>query len=164
MAKVITFSRTYPAKHPRAGQQTLFVEKIIMGLWSMNIDPSAWKKKVPLDFLKSMSNPVPVSEIQTKFTTIRAGRRFKAGEMFSPRVWSGKPYNSPQIQFCMDLEVVKTWDIEKRNGEWDMPTAQATTVIDNIANNDGLFLPDFQSWFPAEFSGQIICWNPRLQY
>lgn len=32
-----------------------------------------------------------------KHHTIRAGNRFKTGDYFSPRVWSGSPYNSKQL-------------------------------------------------------------------
>lgn len=36
MAKVITFSRTFPSYHPKAGQPTYFVEKFYNSLFSRN--------------------------------------------------------------------------------------------------------------------------------
>lgn len=178
MSKVITFSRTFPKGHPRQGQSTFFVEKVLHGLRDININIGHYKKKVPLNFLQSLTLHTPPPE--KKFTTIRAGKRFKTGEKFSPRVWSNKPYNSKQITFFDDILIVKTWDFkievdedylcvlidghafyEKNKRFETQPEA-----LETMAANDGLALQDFKDWFKwgQPFDGQIICWNQNINY
>lgn len=113
-------------------------------------------------------------EVNPKHHTIRAGNRWKVGDKFSPRVWSGKPYNSPQIIIAPDTEVVKVWDFEIKgwgfyiNGKFIYK--QFVSIwhdeIETLAANDGLKCSDFYSWFkcPTDFKGQIICWNESVNY
>lgn len=117
------------------------------------------------------------SILEMKHHTIRAGKRWKVGDKFSPRVWSGKPYNSKQIVIAPDIEIKKVWDIEIKkfaDGWWidfgnyaiseDMPYAM--TRLPNLAKSDGLELQDLLDWFKflKKFSGQIICWNESIIY
>lgn len=123
---------------------------------------------------------------EMKHHTIRAGHRWKVGDWFSPRVWSGKPYNSKMIQFAPDIQVKKTWDFEMddcgvcaiaKQGEQVIYTFeyddQWPDSLDNeIAKNDGLSPEDFYFWFSRSpefrkkqgFAGQIICWNESIEY
>lgn len=169
MARVITFSRTFPVYHPKAGQQTFFVEKILNGiatkssngivdLYSLNADVRA----IVNDFALLCDGD------DIKHHTIRSGNRWKAGDYFSPRVWSAKPYASPMITIAPDIKIEKVWDILINlsieriliNGqellEWPLLT---------LAENDGLSVDDFIYWFgKKEFTGQIICWNKEIEY
>jgi hypothetical protein len=100
MSRVITFSRYFPAHHPRCGESTYFVEKIWASLETSFLDQLADEDRI--------FNPrLSLDVFAPKHHTIRAGHRFKAGDWFSPRVWSGKPYNSKQIQFAPDIQVKK---------------------------------------------------------
>lgn len=169
MAKVLTFSRVFPAYHPKHGQHTYFVEKFLS---SLNF--------APVDFSEQLSNIVDVfgyfnGEYAPKNHTIRAGYRFKTGDYFSPRVWSGKPYNSKQIVLCLDVEVKKVWDFEitdrgyvyvSGNRIWTDLNTPLIDDVKKIANNDGLSSEDLLSWFkyPKPFKGQIICWNENINY
>lgn len=173
MSQVLTFSRVYPSYHPRAGQQTFFVEKILGGLIGMRRDISPWKKKVPLEFLQSLSKYIPASEPQTKFHTIRTGKRFMEGSKFSPRVWSGLPYKSKQITFFEDIEVTSVFDIEVRgkeifiNGKFYAESNYYNLRWRKIAEHDGLNSRELSDWLKIgqeQFSGQIICWNPGIDY
>lgn len=169
MSKVITFSRTYPSYHPRAGEPTYFVEQIIKGLPYSLHDDSAWgnielctKLVLAIDIWKDLGR---------KYHTIRSGHRWKAGDWFSPRVWSGKPYNSKQIQFAPDIQIKKVWDfdISGHDGKFfiDGKTlAECHIFLIDIAENDGLIAADFRAWFkhPKPFSGQIICWSDTINY
>ena len=101
MAKVITFSRTFPAYHPKAGQPTYFVEKFYNSLFSRNN---------LMDYPKGLE--INESILEMKNHTIRAGERWKKGEYFSPRVWSGKPYNTPQIILAKDTLITDVYDFE----------------------------------------------------
>ena len=160
MSKVITFSRYFPKSHPRAGGQTFFVEK----LWTSFVQLGykiPYKKRFSLEFLSSLCN----DRFKAKPHTIRAGNRFKAGEYFSPRVWSGNPYCSKQITICEDVLIKKVYEIEILktheiliNGVWF--ASFGSKNCEEIANNDGLNMKDFTNWFnKIPFKGQVICWG-----
>lgn len=174
MSKVITFSRVFPSYHVKAGQPTYFVEKVItsldlpenekmslLDLYSEEIEPTM------SEFLTGSCN---LFSHEPKHHTIRAGNRWKVGNRFSPRVWSGKPYNSPQITIAPDIEIKKVWTISKWNNQFfiehEVPLAG---VIERLCLNDGLSLSDFDSWFSkagkkCRWEGQIICWNESINY
>lgn len=165
MAKVITFSRVFPAYHPRAGGNTYFVEQIWNGLNEYGL-PVPKNSDLPKDFMWSI---LPLSNFNSKVHTIRAGKRWKAGDKFSPRVWSGKPYNSKQIIIAPDIEIKKVWDIGLRiRGDFKEFYCNDCdligTSISEIAKNDGLTTEDLFSWFNKPFEGQIICWSDVVQY
>lgn len=171
MNRFITFSRQYPSYHPKAGQPTYFIEKI----WNS----IAWDKGIP-----EQEFPIPYhigidmrSTDEKKHHTIRAGHRWKAGDWFSPRVWSGKPYRSKMIQFAPEIQVVKTWDIDIHGTDWYLDGRHEYTTgwdisKETIAGNDGLNLTDFYDWFTLSphfkkkqvFNGQIICWSDKVNY
>jgi hypothetical protein len=158
MSKVLTFSRYYPSYHPKKGQPTYFVDKIWKGLYEINNG----------DVRSNMKN---VHQFDSKYHTIRAGHRFKTGDWFSPRVWSGRPYKSKQIIIAPDIQVKKTWDFDIEgsdiflDGRYDF-TAQGWS-LDEVSKNDGLNRSDFLDWFKftkQNFHGQIICWNENINY
>ncbi len=177
MARVLTFSRQFPAYHPKAGQRTNFVEKILIGLQRMDVeidegDIPSW----PDEFCEYLDNSIE----GTKFHTIRSGHRWKAGDKFSPRVWSGKPYNSKQIIIAPDIDIKQVWDIEMNPSlfeeecffKLDGEPIHRNTLME-IAKNDGLGYIDFLGWFFGSdimsskrkpFIGQIICWNENIEY
>jgi len=181
MSKVITFSRVFPSYHPRAGEATGFIYMI----WKSIGRPDSnfvWPE------LKHhwINYESVVNDIHPKHHTIRAGHRFKVGDWFSPRVWSGKPYRSKQIQFAPDIHIRKVWDFEvdavgvyaiAKSGEQLKYTFQPIDnqtydMDDRIAQNDGLNPEDFYWWFSRSpefqkqkgFLGQIICWNESIEY
>lgn len=179
MSRVITFSQTFPAYHPKAGQPTNFVEQIWNGLNYLKL-PVPKVKELPNDFMWSI---LPLSNYGTKFHTIRSGNRWKVGDKFSPRVWSGKPYKSKQITIAPDIEVKKVWPFEIKqvgfNGEifitHSFPELELYNLkervinpgwIEEIAENDGLSLEEFMQWFqfPKPFHGQIISWSSDIVY
>ena len=177
---VITFSRVFPSYHPKKGQPTFFVEKIIKGLDQVKYIELP-KNILPIfdeDFYNNFAIP--------KHHTIRSGKRWKAGDKFSPRVWgndinpkSGRsgPYHSQQLQFTPDIEIKKVWDFEMDlNGIYsidgkyiDYDTEYGVEF--ELAKNDGFSnIEDLFNWLmpnydkPVEFSGQIICWNENINY
>ena len=173
MSKVITFSRYFPAYHPRKGEPTYFVEQIYNGFYSKNNLMDYPNGLDVNDFVKGI-----------KHHTIRAGNRWKVGDKFSPRVWSGKPYNSKQIIIAPDIEIKKVWNFEiqidpflpmedcayvlKINDKYENEETTFSTIKE-LAKNDGLTPEDFINWFIHSpkvevFSGQIICWNENIIY
>lgn len=157
MSRVITFSIFYPKYHPRKGKYTFFIEKIFAGF------------TIPND-----------SGFKPKHTTIRKGKRWKVGDLFSPRVWdtninqkSGRsgPYHSNQIVVMEDLLIKKVWDFEiTKRGDFVLnDDIIPIGKVMEIAINDGFdTLDDFYRWFNLKlgesFSGQIICWNANINY
>lgn len=177
MAKVITFSRTFPAYHPKSGQPTYFVEQIYNSLYELDGD---WSNALG----DVSSYVVELNHLVNgiKHHTIRNGHRFEVGEVFSPRVWSGKPYNSKQIIIAPDIEVKKVFDIRivfdadhviifiDNYPFYEENNAFVTQyeALQTLAQNDGLTVDELKQWFrfdkKKDFVGQIICWNDKIEY
>lgn len=171
MSKVITFSRKFPIKHPRKGEPTFFIEKIWAGLADTVENFRIPDHCVDWDW-HQYYNAYP------KTHTIRSGRRWKVGDKFSPRYWSGKPYASKMVAFAPDIELKKVWDIEiYKQGDIKISSKEGTSnksLITHVMNpgfqqlskNDGLTSEDMTAWFkiPCRFSGQILCWNNKIEY
>lgn len=178
----MTFSRVFPSYHPRKGEKTYFVEKVLRSLYGNKpIDNYeeilananggiAGKETLLSDFFFSLDWGM---EHSPKHHTIRAGNRFKVGDKFSPRVWSGKPYASKQIIIAPDIEVKKVWDIKIEGyciwiNKETFSTCKINDNVERLALNDGLSSIDMHNWFNVKnakiFSGQIICWNENINY
>lgn len=169
--KYIMYSRTFPKGHPKEGQPTFFVERILNSFHNgqMSLD-NIWPE------LKEFVNDFElIANQRQKHHTIRSGNRYKPGDMVSLRVWSGLPYRSKQIEFAQ-VEVKKTWGIEIYANEFIFELkvdgiAQTKEDQERVANNDGLNLIDFYNWFNIHpkkqgvtFRGQIICWSNEINY
>lgn len=159
MSKVITFSRVYPSYHPRKGEPTFFVEKLTKSFQSLGYDR--------IDMPDNLEFDLGMYHLcDAKSHTVRGGHRFKVGDKFSPRVWSGKPYQSKQIIIAPDIEVQKIWTFQIEGPVyWFDGYAMTLNEVKELANNDGLTADDFECWFNVkEFDGQVICWNGALEY
>jgi len=164
MSKVITFSRFYPKYHPKAGQPTHFIEQIFASIF----------KDEPSKFFDAKLGNIWLDPFITgvKNHTIRGGNRFKVGDKFSPRVWSGNPYNSKQIIIAPDIEVKKIWtfEISATTGEYAIDgMLYKLNDLKEVSKNDGFNdVDDFELWFNVKqgegFKGQIICWNDKIEY
>lgn len=156
------FAKEFPKTHPRAGQPTHFVEKIWAGLADQGLLMDGIDfGNYPADFYAYYKG-VP------KLHTIRAGDRWKVGDVFSPKIWSGSPYRSKTITFAPPLTVVKTWAISHYPLHWTIEgKGIPDQLIVRIVMNDGLSWQDFMHWFPPSakaWQGQIICWNSNINY
>lgn len=151
--------------HPRKGDSTWFVNQIWESLdykpEPSHVDNFSLENEIAYSFLKPFNK---------KHHTIRAGQRWKEGETFSPRVWSGKPYRSKQIEFAPPVQIKKIWNIRIFisneifvNGNFFCSFGSERMA--ELANNDGLQQDDFKNWFSKlPFSGQIICWDKNINY
>lgn len=156
MSRVITFSRYFPAHHPKAGQPTFFVEKILRS-----------RQLIDLSFLDIFIDINAFDNSTPKHHTIRAGKRWKVGDKFSPRIWSGNPYRSKMIIIAPDIEVKKIWDFDcDIKGVFYLNGKALDVTSSDLPMNDGLSDNDLLDWFPVgnPFSGQIICWNDKINY
>lgn len=179
--KVITFSRFFPAKHPRQGEETFFVEKIWKGLKTGNRhdgEYTIWSKhprlmkagywQLPHIWRDQMCDKT----FKPKYHTIRAGDRWQVGEKFAPRIWSGKAYASKQIEFAPPIEIKKIWNFCLTPNGYVIGAMNCDLqMLTRIAENDGLTADDFELWFAVHpkakkdgFFGRVICWNEKIEY
>lgn len=168
MAKVITLSRTFLKGHPKAGHDTFFVEMALNSIMPKKINGCIEIDDI-LESIKPLVNDFVIIDGAHKHHTIRGGKRWKTGDKASLRVWSGKPYNSPQIAIAPDVElVVKDIEIIVSDGTGDYDRGVwvkiddiviAEKIVWALSKNDGLEIDDFYSWFNVSFSGQILIWN-----
>lgn len=162
--KEIMFSTFFQSSHPRKGDPTFFIEKIIKGLdGNGEVDP----------FVKKMVIVSPITQcFAPKYHTIRKGNNFKIGDHVNFKVWSGKPYQSKKVIFARNVEIKQTWEFEMDdngvyaiNGKYlDTPNYLVLSQNDGLTEEDMFFwfMPDYSK--PKEFKGQIICWNNFVNY
>src|ERR1043165_7088741 len=170
--RVLTFSTSFPKGHPKAGSHTFFVERILSCIHDGQIvlDNICDDLKPFINDFELIATGMP------KGHTIRAGSRWKAGDMASLRIWSGVPRRSKQIEFAQ-VEVKKVWPVEIYIGNLIVEIridemSQSLEQKEVIAKNDALELIDFVNWFKIPpkakkgiaFTGQIITWSPSINY
>lgn len=175
MAKVISVARQFMQGHPRAGEPTYFVEKILNSLgikfwhdkyFDLLNELNPGKEKLVMQFYYSLD----AIKVEKKPHTIRNGHRWKAGDMASVRVWSNKPYNSPQIIISPDIEIKRVFDFEVCEDYYfyvnGLPFSLPPSTVREIAENDGLSEQDFLDWFQKYplLDGQIITWDEKIEY
>lgn len=158
--RVLTFSKYFPAKHPKAGRPTFFVEKIFSALTHIIPSPT-----ITPDFNWAQFQDCDLP----KYHTIRAGNRWKVGDKFSARVWSGAPYRSKQTEFAqIEVKDAIPFQIDYA-GYWLNDKYLEYEQLIQVAKNDGLSPLEFIDWFEIHpkkqalgFTGQVICWKPGL--
>ena len=144
---VITVSHKFPKTHKRAGEETHFVERILSGQTKELIQ---WNK------LHTIRANCELWEKRIK--EVREGRA-----ILSVRYWSGKPYNSKQIEICrlekdsgIGVQVLGFyWGGKDISSVIEKPFVipnDATGIppiipLDTLAKNDGLSIEDFKDWF-----------------
>lgn len=171
------FARYFPSYHPRKGEPTYFVEKIVHSLHQNGYTDklNEFGRTIPMEFIYTLCADV---REEPKHHTIRAGHHVKPGDFLRMSVWSGKPYASKQIIIAPDVEVKKTWDFEFEPGYfsvngriYDGEIESHHELLEEIAANDGLGYIDFKDWFlmaPKKKGDskekQIICWSDSVNY
>ncbi len=119
---VLTVSTVFPAKHRRAGEQTKFIEFIHRGLKIHTIrgNYELWKKRI--------------DEIN------------RGEAILSVRFWSGRPYHTKQTKVLVH-EKVGIQKIQLKPFDTIIDDRSSDVSIEIVAQNDGLSLSDFRSWF-----------------
>lgn len=163
---VLTVSTHYQSKHPKQGESTYFVEKIFACL-ADKIEGF----KIPKDFQEYDFHRY-YNETMLKGHTIRANyelwkKRIDeviAGRaILSIRIWTGKPYNSKQIEIARITKennpgIQKVYiDIhcDESNIESSIRAKVEEKEVDAslLAKNDGLNIVDFARWFFPDLTG-----------
>lgn len=180
MSRVLTFSTVFPSYHPKKGEPTFFVDKIWNGLDRDVYDLFPYSEGYFALNKWDSKEADERAKLSPKHHTIRAGKRWKVGDKFSPRIWSSKPYASNQIIIADDIEVKKVFDFEMKPKLWfdeceyyiNCKRYGGDELVE-VAKNDGLDIIDFACWFSGgkaayskrkPFIGQIICWSETIQY
>ena len=138
---VLTLSQHFPATHPKKGQSTLFMEKILHGIKVHTIRAN-------------------YNLCENRIEQVQKGKA-----ILSLRYWTGKPYASKQEEFArLDyhdgvgiqlLEFGKAYNpkTEKWDGEYDLNLATVDDACyvpaEELAINDGLSLKDWRDWFKS---------------
>lgn len=168
---VITLAKTFPAGHPNAGHPTYFREKVEAALnghehASVKADRNGWM---------SVVHSAKIHTIRTDVTLwAKRMKDVEAGEAcLSIREWSGRPYNSKQVEIarlkkgdCVGLQVLRTksrmYDGELYASLIAHGSVDYTVEASTIAMNDGLSLDDWLAWFKGckEDSLAIIHFTP----
>lgn len=150
----IKFSRQYPAYHAFAGTETNFIEKILS-------NPSI--EAIPSECFESEFYNLKCRDFKPKKTTVRAGNRWKKGDWFQPKAWTGKPYRSKPVAFCIPLQVleVEPYQIDARGIHHLSHQILGGKELTEISVLDGFeYLADFNAWFNLKrgetFKGQRI--------
>lgn len=119
---VLTVSQFFPTTHPRKGEKTGFVEKIKSGekIHTIRGNYLLWKKRI--DAIN------------------------KGEAILSLRYWSGRPYNTPQIE-VLQFEKVGIEKIEFTPLGYFIDGVDIDYTTEHFAKNDGLSERDFKAWF-----------------
>ena len=133
---VLTVSRYFPGTHKRKGEETFFVDRILAG---QTIDSNMWKK---------------IHTIRANYELwakrIKEVQEGKA--ILSIRYWSGKPYNSKQVEI-FQLDQNSGCGVQRlvcKSNCIYYPTVLENPLILSyieISKNDGLSPEDFKEWF-----------------
>ncbi|RZL47547.1 MAG: hypothetical protein EOP00_11600 [Pedobacter sp.] len=129
---VLIISRYFPKTHSKGGQDTDFLDKIFFNKTKKHTirgNYNLWKKRID-------------EVLQGK-------------AIISLRYWSGKPYNSKQVEITQfnQTSYIGIQKLFFEDNCIDIPIVFVPGVgaveqsIETIANNDGLTLPDFKEWF-----------------
>jgi hypothetical protein len=160
MKAVVLLSKTYFPKHPKAGQETHFTQKVMNEIknetWQICRDCRVVEK-----FDGNCCGYLPM-KIGKKIHTCRSNYNYwvkkiarlkETGGVLSVRQWSDVPYRSPQetaVDIPAEIVGVQKLTFGKDRGEmrFDFFDIDGKYVaLEALANNDGLSLEDFKSWF-----------------
>lgn len=119
---VLTISKNYLSTHPKAGQPTMFFNKIQKGekLHTIRGNYELWKNRCD---------------------SVNEGRA-----IISLREWSGKPYNSPQVEL-KKFDKIGCQKLEHDVLGWFIDSVDTDFTVKDFAPNDGLTVDDFKAWF-----------------
>lgn len=119
---VLLVSKKFPIKHPKAGDETLFNEKIKLGFkkHTIRLNYYLWLKRI-----KEIHNGKAV---------------------LSVREWSGKPYQTNQVELFRTTQV-GIQKLEKVENVFMVDGLDIDLCFHELAANDGLSYQDFKDWF-----------------
>lgn len=135
---VLIVSRYFPGTHKRKGEPTFFEDKIRFALGGWNLSEGKNGKKIHTIRANYELWAKRIKEVQ------------EGKAILSIRYWSGKPYNSKQVEVCQ-LDKDSGCGVQKleflNSNIFDAVTDITYLKTSELAKNDGLLLEDFKEWF-----------------
>ena len=165
---VITVSRNFPVKHPRAGQPTYFVDQIESTIYCTDKcggECNICSCRHFIELKKIHTIRANYDLWKKRIDEVNAGNA-----VLSIRYWSGNPYRSKQVEICRltkedgtGIQAIKMVDhgnftyIQISNDD-EKPLLHSDCVdydwmrsdiflVNRICKNDGLSYEDFKAWF-----------------
>lgn len=124
---VLTVSNYFPKTHARVGESTGFVQNIVQlksgeseKIHTIRGNYELWKKRAE---------------------SINEGKA-----ILSIRYWSGKPYQSKQVEICT-LSSIGVQKLQDPTNFVYATVDSSTVNWEDLAKNDGLSFDDFCEWF-----------------
>jgi hypothetical protein len=123
---VLTVSLNFPQTHARKGEATFFGSQIIdkSKIHTIRSNYPLWIQRI--------------KEVQN------------GGAILSIRYWSGKPYNSKQVEICQldQNSGIGIQELNFINSDLLIPSVNGNVLdILFLSQNDGLLWVDFKEWF-----------------
>lgn len=144
---VLIVSRQFQTKHPRKGQPTNFADKIKNAIAIMNGQQRLTGSEPPTA-LKLHTLRGDLQKWTKYLELIKAGTHY-----LSIREWAGRPRQSAQVEVLRltkdNLIGLQRLDFIPDNSgkSFSVMVDHKILPIDKLANNDGLSLQDWVSWF-----------------
>lgn len=175
---VLMVSKYFPAYHVRAGQETLFKEKIYASIHPnlAAVGTQEHPIKYPIKFHFNLEPKIHTIRGSYELWAARAEKINRGEAVLSLRQWSGKPYRSKQEEF-LRLERIS---VQRIRCGWMHGLEGGTKQVKFLAfdldghgifsrailaKNDGLEFKDFCDWFREPFSdGVIIHFTENFKY
>lgn len=167
-------SRVFPATHPRRGEETHFMSKILLNFDQVVVQdgedqfPSkpGYTSKYAAAIVKDMGFEPKITTIRENYDLwSRRAEKINRGEaVLSLRQWSGSPYRSKQVEF-MRLEKIGVQKVSIQRIPIESGAKQKfmsivaggiTVPMPIVAKNDGLREEDFWNWFKKDMEGVVI--------
>ena len=160
MKVVITLSKTFFPKHPKAGEKTDFERKVKNGIACMEC-PASSPEACAEFCCAGRSNDLKIHTCRSnyKFWRAKIARLKEVGGVLSIRQWSGKPFWYPQ-EIIMEIpaEIVGVQRLLMiRDGHNLIPYVDGKPVsLEDLSANDGLDVLDFKDWFRPAFGNGLV--------
>jgi hypothetical protein len=142
---VLMISRQFPSTHKRKGEETEFSINIIHAI-------------TPAPFIETVDKKLHTIRANYEFWEKRIKQVQEGKAILSLRFWSGKPYNSKQVEICQ-LDKDSGIGVQQI-GFFRNEAFHPLLYLNNIkgineksmnayllAENDGLPIEDFAEWF-----------------
>lgn len=138
---VLTVSIYFPKTHKRAGEPTYFKEQILTALMEYKNGHGLKEKKhtIRMNYLLWAKR---IKEVQ------------EGKAILSIRHWSGKPYNSKQVEICQldKNSAIGIQSLQMTDLGWFVDEYDSDYTTLDFAKNDGLEPMDFSEWFRGKIS------------
>lgn len=163
--------------HPRHGEETFFVERILAMLfnhYTFEISrfyteeysvaivnqyqlTDLFLLEAKYDFCYEVFEECIRGEDYLKIHTVRSGHRFKKGTPIHFKIWTGNAYRSKTFKLAPEINCTGVQEFVWTR-KIDTLIVDGNPISDTLqfCENDGLSIKDLKDWFGDGFNGQVI--------